>query len=110
MSMTVYYGETKQVPFRVQGTQLSDSAPIDPSGASLQCGFVAADGGEGPPSVWYAGTWDADQTLNNYWGQVLVGPSPGVYPLPRGTWSVWAKFTIGLETIIQPVLDILYVR
>lgn len=109
MSMTVNFGETKQVPFRVQGTQLSDSAPIDPSGATLQCGFVAAGAGQDPPIAWYAGTWDADQTLNNYWGMVLVGPN-GVYNLPRGTWSVWAQFALGAEFIQQPVLDTLYVR
>jgi hypothetical protein len=109
MSMTVWYGETKQVPFRVQGTQLSDSAPIDPSGSALTCGFVMAGGGEGEPSIWYPGTWDADQTLNNYWGMVLVGPE-GVYNLPRGTWSVWANFALGAEVIIQPVLSTLYVR
>jgi hypothetical protein len=110
MAMTVWYGETKQVPFRVQGTNLSDSAPIDPSGSALTCGFVAAGAGDDGPSIWYPGTWDADSSLNNYWGQILVGPSPGVYLLPRGTWSVWAKFTVGVETIIQPVLDTLYCR
>ena len=108
--MQIWYGETKQVPFRVQGTTLSDSTPIDPSESELQCGFVSADDGEGQPETWYAGTWDADTTLNNYWGMVLVGPSPGVYLLPRGNWSVWAKFTVGLETIIQPVLDLLTCR
>ena len=109
MAMTLYFGETKQVPFRVQGTTLSDGAPIDPSGSELRCGFVLANAGQDPPETWYDGTWDADQTLNNYWGQVLIGPE-GVYNLPRGTWSVWAQFAIGLEVIQQPVLDVLYVR
>jgi hypothetical protein len=107
--MTLYYGETKQVPFRVQGTNLSDAAPIDPSGSALKCGFVAAGAGQDAPTSWYDGTWDADSTLNNYWGMVLVGPD-GVFNLPRGTWSVWTQFTIGEETIQQPVLDTLYVR
>jgi hypothetical protein len=109
MAMTVWFGETKQVPFQVQGIQLSDSVPIDPSDSDLQVGFVAATNGQDTPDTWYDGTWDADSTLNNYWGMVLVGPS-GVFNLPRGTWSVWAQFTVGAETIQQPVLDTLYVR
>lgn len=107
--MTVWFGETKQVPFRVQGTNLASQEPIDPSASELEAGFVLASGGDNPPESWFAATWDANTNENIYWGQVLVGPS-GVFDLPRGEWAVWAKFAIGAETIIQPVLDSLTVR
>lgn len=109
MALTLWYGETKQVPFRVAGTDLAFASPINPSGSALECGFVTASGGNDPPTTWYAGSWNANTADNVYWGMVLVGPL-GVYDLARGTWSVWAQFTIGSEKIQQPVLDVLYVR
>jgi hypothetical protein len=107
--LTLYYGETKQVPFQVRGTDLATSQPLNPSTSPLQAGFVASKGGEEAPSVWYAATWDANTADNVYWGMVLVGPD-GVFNLRRGIWTVWAQFTFGEETIQQPVLDSLTVR
>jgi hypothetical protein len=107
--LTLNYGETKQVPFRVRGQDLSTAQPLDPSVVTLQCGFVSARAGDEEPLTWYPGTWDANTADNIYWGMVLVGPN-GVVDLARGVWTVWANFVLGAETIIQPVLDTLTVR
>jgi hypothetical protein len=106
---TLNFGETKQISFRVRGQDLATTQPLDPSVVMLQCGFTLAVGGEGEPPTWYPGSWDANTVDNIYWGMVLVGPN-GVVSLARGLWTVWANFTLGAETIIQPVLDTLTVR
>ena len=108
--LTLNYGETKQVPFKVRGEDLATSAPINPSAAVLTVGFVPAASGASAPTTWYGGSWDANVADNIYWGMCLVGPPPGVVNLARGTYVVWANFTVGVETIIAPVLDTLVVR
>lgn len=110
MPMQMWKGETKQVPFRVEGVDPANGSIIDPTTSDLTVGFSQREpnGEQVRPNHYYAGMWDSTPD-GQFWGSVLVGPS-GVIDLAAGRWTVWANFTLGAETIIEPIPDVLVVR
>lgn len=108
--MQMWVGETKEIPFRVQGVNPTNGSPVDPTTADLTVGFSRSEpnGEQVRPNNYYPGTWDSTPT-GEHWGSIIVGPDADV-TLQAGRWTVWANFTLGAETIIEPIPDVLVVR
>lgn len=110
MSMTMWRGETLEVPFPVEGVNPANGSIIDPTASALTVGFSRSesDGQQVRPNNYFAGTWAANPD-GTFWGSVLVGPD-GVVDLIAGRWTLWAQFTLGGETITRPVPGVLTVQ
>lgn len=75
----------------------------DPTGGAVEFAFVAVGAGTAPSS-WTAGTWGTWNAVTE--SVVAVTPtvgSAGSVVLAAGNWSVFVKYTVGGETVIEKV-------
>ncbi len=70
----------------------------DPSTGSVFMAIVA-EGDRPAPEDWVAASWD-DSTYPPL-AQVMVGPT-GDVPLAAGSYEVWVKFGVGMESPVLP--------
>lgn len=78
----------------------AEGAPIDPSGYTVQFGFVPTSVLT-VPTEWTSGAWDVTGD-GQHVAQCLVGPGSD-QALATGTYFVWVQITAGDETIIRDV-------
>jgi hypothetical protein len=80
-----------QVPVRAY----SEGLPYNPTGLTVQMGFVS---GWGHPGTWNAASWASTSTISGYYiAQCLVGPGSGGVDLAVGTYNVWLMVTSSPE-------------
>lgn len=81
-----------------------DGADRDPTGDTVQFGFVSESSGTQPPSTWVAGSWETDPTVG-FVARCLVGPG-GVVTLASGDYHTWVKITDNPEVPVLMVGDL----
>lgn len=76
------------------------TGPGDPSSATVQMAFLAADG-DPQEADWRAASW-ARTAVGGWLAECRVGPS-GTGALARGRHVIWIKIESAAESVIEPV-------
>jgi len=111
MPCELWLDETKEVPTRVRGWSPENQTIINPTSAVVTVGFsrMTPSGRSRRPTTFFPAVWSSSPDLNQFWANILVGPS-GVVQLTAGKWIPWIRFVLGQETVVQPADDIVTVR
>jgi hypothetical protein len=90
----------------VQGAKAHDvtiSTDADPTGGAVEFAFVAVGAGTAP-STFYAGAWGTwDAVTESATARTPTIGAAGVAALSAGRYKVFARFTVGGETVVEPV-------
>jgi hypothetical protein len=90
----------------VQGAAAHDvtiHTDADPTGGAVEFAFVAVGSGAAP-STFYAGAWGTwDSVTESVSARTPTIGAAGVAALAAGRYKVFARFTVGGETVVRPV-------
>ena len=90
----------------VQGAAAHDvviHTDADPTGGDVEFAFVAVGAGTAP-STFYAGAWGTwDSVLEQVSARTPTIGAAGVAALSAGRYHVYARWTVGGETVVKQV-------
>lgn len=88
---------------RCSVTATENGVRVDPTGSTIQFAFLLTED-DPVAGDWVNGSWETAGEI--YYARCLVG-SGGDIDLAEGTYKVWVKLVIGVETLVRPVGELL---